>query len=285
MPPAGKSEGGERRSDKRGSAEPEVFRLGPPVVVWWVWLVFAAANLADLIVQASWGHFTAVVTAILVTLTGVAYACALRPRVIADEVGLTVRNPFRDYRVPWSAIRDVDGGDWVRVHCGPGVAAAGDVANAGGAAGGASADGGRDADGGGTARTIYCWALFVPARARIKAARRARGTGPAGLARLTGRQARVAAIAGIAGPTGGYAAGPPTGARLPEARRLASLPAALAIAERLDTRARRERARGRQRAAPSARSASAPQITAAWAWRPLAAIVGPAIALVIVALT
>jgi hypothetical protein len=255
-------------------------------VVWWVWLVFAAANLVDLIVQASWGHFTAVVTAILVTLTGVAYACALRPQVIADEAGLTVRNPFRDYRVPWSAIRDVDGGDWVRVHCDSGVAAAGDTANAGRAVGGASADGGRDADGGGTARTIYCWALFVPARARIKAARRARGTGPAGLARLTGRQARVAAKAGLAGPAGGYAAGPPTGDRLPEeARRLASLPAALAIAERLDTRARRERARGRQRAATSAPSASATPITAAWAWRPLAAIVGPAIALVIVALT
>jgi hypothetical protein len=216
--------------------------------VWWVWLVFAAANLADLVVQASWGHFTAVVTAILVTITGVAYACALRPRVIADEVGLTVRNPFRDHHVPWSAVTSVDWGDWVRVHCD-------------------------------SARTIYCWALFVPARARIKAARRARGTGRAGLARFTGRQARVAAIAGLAGPAGEPAAND----RLPdEARRLASLPTALAIAERLDARARRER--GRTRRASGALDASATQITGVWAWWSVAAIAAPAIALVIVTL-
>jgi hypothetical protein len=218
------------------------------VVVWWVWLVFAAANLADLVVQASWGHFTAVVTAILVTVTGVAYACALRPRVIADHDGLTVRNPFRDYHVPWGAVTSVDWGDWVRVHCD-------------------------------SARTIYCWALFVPARARIKAARRARGTGRAGLARFTGRQARVAAIAGLAGPTGEPAAND----RLPdEARRLASLPTALAMAERLDARARREQARTRR--ASGAVDASATQITGAWAWWSVAAIAVPAIALVIVAL-
>jgi Bacterial PH domain len=244
--------------------------------VWWVWLVFAAANLADLAVQASWGHFSAVVTAILVTITGVAYACALRPRVVADEVGLTVHNPLRDYHVPWSAIRNVDGGDWVRVHCG------------------------EEAD----ARTVYCWALFVPARARIKASRRTRGTWPAGLMGSTRRQARVEAVAG---PAGGNAVGSAADGRLPdEARRLASLPTALAIAERLDARARQERARARRSGAAFAPSASdtlrasgapdasaasvvldtsATRIMGAWAWWSVAAMIVPALGLAIVALT
>ena len=66
------------------------------------------------------------------------------------------------------------------------------------------------------------------------------------------------------------------GARLPEeARYLASLPLAKAIAVRLATRAAKERARGRT---------SAPAVTARWAWPPLVAAVVPALVLLIVAL-
>jgi hypothetical protein len=91
-------------------------------------------------------------------------------------------------------------------------------------------------------------------------------------------------MAGLAGPAGGYAAGPAADDRLPdEARRLASLPTALAIAERLDARARRERARARH--ASGALDASATPITGMWAWRSVAAIIVPALALLIVALT
>src|SRR5262252_3462236 len=64
------------------SARPEVYRRAGPVVFWWIWLAFALFNIVDLAVQGS-GQFTAVVTAILVTITGVVYACALRPRVVA----------------------------------------------------------------------------------------------------------------------------------------------------------------------------------------------------------
>ena len=192
-----------------------------PVIVWWVWLAFAVVNLVDLVWQGS-GHFVAVVVALLVTITGVVYACALRPRVVADEAGIRVLNPVRDHRVPWGTVRAVDVGDWVRVHCAP------------------------DPDGVSRAeKTIDSWALFAPARTRLRAERRARD--PA---------ARSAA------------------ARLPEeARKLASLSSAQAIALRLDRRADRERKSGAAGGAP----------VTTWAWPSLAAMLIPAVALIIVA--
>ena len=86
----------------------EVFRLAPPVIVWWVWLAFVVANIADVTIQGvsgSSGRFVMVVTGILATVTGLAYALALRPRVIAHQAGLTIVNPFRDHRVPWGRSR------------------------------------------------------------------------------------------------------------------------------------------------------------------------------------
>lgn len=129
------------------SARPEVFRRTGPVVFWWVWLAFALLNVVDLVIQGP-GHFAVVVTAILVAVTGVVYACALRPRVVASDAGLAVRNPVRDYRIPWGAVEAVDVGDWVRVHCAPAPGAA-------------------------RGKTIDCWALFAPARYRRKAGRTA----------------------------------------------------------------------------------------------------------------
>ncbi len=126
----------------------EVFRRGMPVAIWWIWLVFAVANLADLAIQVR-GHFAAVVAAILVTVTGVAYACALRPRVVADGTGIRVLNPLREYRVPWGAVQRVDVAEWVRVHA-------------------------ARAPGTGTTRAIDSWALFAPARVRHNSARKAR---------------------------------------------------------------------------------------------------------------
>ena len=100
------------------SARPQVFRRTGPVVFWWIWLAFALFNVVDLAIQGP-GHFAVVVTAILVAVTGVVYACALRPRVIASDAGLAVKNPVRDHRIPWGAVEAVDVGDWVRVHCAP----------------------------------------------------------------------------------------------------------------------------------------------------------------------
>ena len=33
----------------------EVFRLVPPVILWWVWLAFVAANIADFAIQGTSG--------------------------------------------------------------------------------------------------------------------------------------------------------------------------------------------------------------------------------------
>lgn len=98
------------------AGERQVYRSGPAVVLWWAWLVFAVANLVDIGLQAR-GHFAAVVAAVVVLITGVMYACALRPRVVADGTGITVANPLRDHQVSWGAVSKVDLRDTLRVHC------------------------------------------------------------------------------------------------------------------------------------------------------------------------
>jgi len=199
-------------------AGPEVYRFAAPVILWWAWLAFATANLVDVAVQGS-ARFAVIVAVVLVTVTGVIYACALRPRVVADDAGLRVLNPVRDYQVPWGSVLTVDVGDWVRVHCAP-------------------------VPGSATGKTIDSWALFAPTRSRLKAPRRTRD--PALWSRYR---------------------------RLPgEARSLAALSPAQAIALQLDERAARERSRGVEPGPPTAR----------WAWPSLAAMAVPALALIIV---
>ena len=141
----------------------EVFRLAPPLILWWVWVAFAVANVADFAIEGAPARFAIVVSAILVTITGLAYALALRPRVIAEPSGLTIVNPFRDHHVPWAAIQAVDTGEWVRVHYAPGEAAAGPPGPA--ASPPSSA----------TSKAISCWALYISARTKRRAARPAPG--------------------------------------------------------------------------------------------------------------
>ena len=252
----------------------EVYRLGPPLVVWWIWVVFAVANVVDLAVQRTAVHTELVIDAIVLLVTGFAYALALRPRVVADQAGLTIVNPFRDHRVPWAVIQGVDTGDWVRVHYtrdGSPVTAV-------------------DVPG----KTIECWALYVSARTKRREAR----PGPP--------RPRSGGFGGF-GAFGGSGSGPQPdqNSRLPaEARYLASLPPARAIATTLDTRAEKERARASQAHSgpadsgppaegqavsgpadsgpPAERQAVRPSpVTARWAWFPLAAIAVPALALII----
>jgi hypothetical protein len=228
----------------------EVLRLAPPVILWWVWLAFVVANVADFAIQGAPGssaRFVMVVAAILATVTGLAYALALRPRVIADHVGLAIVNPFRDHRVPWAAIQTVDTGDWVRVHYAVDREAPGVQSSA-------------------ASQSISCWALYVSARTKRKAARPPRP-----------RRGwlRPALPRGLDQETG-YAGS----SRLPdEAKYLASLPPAKAIAARLDTRAAKERGR-----AVHTVSGHAGSVTARWAWPPLLAVTLPALALLIIAL-
>lgn len=235
----------------------EVFRLAPPVVLWWVWVAFAVANLADFAVEGASARFAIVVSAILVTITGLAYALALRPRVTAGPSGLTIVNPFRDHHVPWAAIQAVDTGEWVRVHYAP----ARDYGQR------SSAD----------SKAIWCWALYVSSRAKRQAAQ---ARSPAGFARPAPRlrTRRVTTFSGMLADARREAADM-EGARMPqEARYLASLPAARAIAVRLDTRADRERAR------LAAHTAGQAPVTARWAWPPVVAVAVPLLALLIIVL-
>jgi hypothetical protein len=51
----------------------------------------------------------------MLAVTGAVCALALRPGVVADEEGIAVLSPFRDHRVPWTAVRSVDTAEWVLV--------------------------------------------------------------------------------------------------------------------------------------------------------------------------
>ena len=183
----------------------ETYRLAPPVVLWWAWLAFVAANVADWAVQGAPAGLALTTGAIMLAVTGAVYALALRPRVVADEDGIAVLNPFRDHRVPWTADRAVHTAEWVLVR------AAGTAGTAGTAGD----------------KTICCWALYVSARSR-----RAANAPP----RKSGAVSRLRGVATEPG-TG-------ISPRLPQqAQYLASMPPARAIAARLDSRAEKARAR------------------------------------------
>jgi hypothetical protein len=105
-------------SRKDPDSEREVFRSAGAAVLSWAWFVVAAIILVDLAVQGR--DHDAVVTAVLVVaITGVVYACAWRPKIVADSSGISVINPVRDHQVPWLAVRKVDLVNAVRVHCEP----------------------------------------------------------------------------------------------------------------------------------------------------------------------
>jgi hypothetical protein len=276
----------------------EVFRLAPPLILWWVWVVFAVANVADFVLQGASARFSIVVSAILLTITGLAYTLALRPRVIAEPAGLTIVNPFRDHHVPWAAIQAVDTGEWVRVHYAPAQAspAASSAVPASPAASSAvpasPAASPAVPTSSAASEAISCWALYLSARTKRRAARIVRAgppaslgaAGPPGFARAASRPRPRGILPRGFGSTAtdmlaasrqepGYA----ENARLPEeAKYLASLPAAKAIAFRLDSRAARERA-GREP------GNLVRPVTARWAWPPIAAVGVPALGLLIAA--
>jgi hypothetical protein len=126
---------------KTDEAGRTTFRLHAPLVLWWCWAAFAVANLIDLAVQSrDW--FSLEITGGLLVVTAFMYACALRPRVISDAGGLTVRNPFREYLVPWGRVAGVFLGDSVEVQYQHPPA---------------------------EPKTVYSWALYSPRRARARA--------------------------------------------------------------------------------------------------------------------
>jgi Bacterial PH domain len=96
--------------------KPLTFRSPTAVVVWILVLLFVVGNLVDLAVQGR-DHLSAVAAAALLLGAGVAYVTAQRPRVIADDAGVTVRNPLRDHRIGWAGVAEIDLLDLLRVHC------------------------------------------------------------------------------------------------------------------------------------------------------------------------
>jgi hypothetical protein len=121
--------GRKKRAD--ATTGPQTFRSPTAVVVWWVWLLFAVANLIDLAVQGR-DHLTLIAAGILLLVTGGAYVTAQRPRIIADKSSVTVVNPLRDHHVGWAHVSEVDLADLLRVHCdqGPGDQGRGTVIHA-----------------------------------------------------------------------------------------------------------------------------------------------------------
>ena len=96
----------------------QTYRSATAPVVWVVWLLFAVGNWIDLAVQGR-DHTSAIAAAILLLVTGIAYDTAQRPRIIADDAGVTVRNPLRDHQIAWASVTKVDLTDLLRVHCAP----------------------------------------------------------------------------------------------------------------------------------------------------------------------
>lgn len=232
-----------RRAPGQRAKDPgtQVFRSPAAVVIWWIWLLIAVANLIDLAVQGR-DHLSLVAAVSLVLVTGVVYVSAQRPRVVADAAGLRVVNPLRDHRAGWAAVAGADPAELLRVRCEwPG------------------ADGPRR-------RVIYAWAVLSSKRGQLTAELRAQ------------RRARRGAggFGGLGfGGTGWPGRESPAAASAPE-------PAPLHVNASEVVAALTERAERARRDAPGT-PATAPVAT--WHWPAIAAVVVPAVALLITALT
>jgi hypothetical protein len=123
-----------------------VFRRGGPLALWWLWVAFAVFNFLDVAVRDH-DYFSGELTAGLLAVTAVVYACALRPRVVADNEAIHVYNPYRDHLVRWGALNGVFLGDSVELAC-------------------ARPSPKKD-------KTIYCWALNSGRRSRRRGQLRA----------------------------------------------------------------------------------------------------------------
>jgi Bacterial PH domain len=142
--------------DKKDPDGRQVFRSPGAAVVWWLWLLFAVANLIDLAVQGR-DHLSLVAAFALLFITGIMYTTAQRPRIVADADGLTIANPVRDHHVGWAAVAGADPADLLRIRC-------------------EWPDGDRT-----VRRAIYSWAVHSSRRRQIAAEMRARRrSGPRG---------------------------------------------------------------------------------------------------------
>jgi hypothetical protein len=159
-----------------------------------VWLLFAAANWVDLAVQGR-DHVSAVAAALLLLATGFAYVAAQRPRIIADDAGITVRNPLRDHRIGWAGVTKVDLVDLLRVHCDRAPGSPGDKKHT---------------------KVISSWAVHYSRRRQLTAEAKARrGSRP--------RRSSFGVPSGGGGLLGGGVASPPVSTAEAEAKKIARL--------------------------------------------------------------
>jgi hypothetical protein len=234
-------------NDKKDPDGREVFRSPGAIVIWWVWVLFAAGNLIDIAVQGR-DHLSLVAAFILLFVTGIVYVTAKRPRMVADADGLTIVNPLRDHRVDWAAIAGADPTDLLRIRC-------------------------EWLEGGRTGRqVIYSWAVHTSRRRQFNAELRARRQQRGGRASsgIFGGGAGGFGLGGFGGGFGGTADSAPA----PEGDPL-RLDAGKVVAT-LTERAEQARleAPGDQASRP----------VATWDWRAVAAVVIPGVALLIAAL-
>jgi Bacterial PH domain len=225
----------------------QVFRSPAAVVIWWVWLLFAVGNLVDLAVQGR-DHVSLVAACTLLLVTGIVYVSAQRPRVVAGPAGLTIVNPVREHRVGWAAVAGADPAGLLRVRC-------------------------EWPDGRGEGRrVIYAWAVHSSRRSQLTAELRTQRRARRGADGVGGLGFGGSGWSGSAGWSGraGLAAEP---AAEPDPLRLDAGQVVAALTERAD-RARREDAPVTLATAP----------VSVWQWPAIAAVLVPALAVLIAAL-
>ena len=260
--------------------KPLTFRSPIAVVVWIVVLLFVVGNWVDLAVQGR-DHLSAVAAAVLLLGAGVAYVTAQRPRIIADDAGVTVCNPLRDHRIGWAGVAEIDLVDLLRVHCAWG-----------GPPGAAPAD--RDHH-----KTISAWAIHYSRRRQLAAEVKAR---------RTSRRSAVGLPGGLGGRSLPYGSAP-YGSSAPrtdhtsaeaDAERIVRLLQDRATAARAEAVWAGSTAEGAADTAPAgaapaadttpaatttvAASGRAEPLTSTWSRRALAALLIPALILLIVVL-
>lgn len=120
--------------------------MTPPQVIWWGWVALVVFSAGDLLIQ---GHRLVPLGYLFggLAVSGLIFACTAWPRVVADEAGIKVFNPFRIFTIPWGAVRGIYLADSVEVQC-------------------ARPSPKKD-------KTVYSWALSSPRRARARAQLRA----------------------------------------------------------------------------------------------------------------
>jgi hypothetical protein len=272
----------QQESREHPDNKPEVFRSAGSLILSWAWFVVAAIILVDLAVQGR-DHVAVMTAATVLVITGIVYACAFRPKIVADPGGISLINPVRDHRVPWAAVVKVDVVNAVRVHCAP-------------------------APGAEHGKVLYSWAVqSSPRSARKTALRREAASQPRG--RLTPRPRSLGPPSPPPGSVPRYGEIPDsakealdrssadfTAGRLSERAQHARQAAARAAAARLpvDGDAGQPGEAGTDQATAVAADlraagdstavAEAEQVTAQWAWLAIAAMVVPLLLLLLVAL-